>query len=505
MSGTRSHLSIPCSLVLSIVAVTAEVGADPLNLGAEQRVQANGTDITVPGYSVPSYVDWNNDGLKDLIVGQGSGSQTAKVRIYLNGGTASAPQFSDYVYAQSNGADLTVPGNGCLGVFPRVVYWDTDDRKDLLVGLADGTMKIYLNTGTDDAPVFDGGTTLQVGFVGSKVDMDVGDRATATLVDWDNDGLNDLVVGALDGKIRVYHNCGCSKTEPQFYYAQSGGSPVQEDGSDLVVPEKRSSPVVVDLDGDGKKDILTGDTEGQLLFYRNVGTDEAPSFSGYSLVESDGVPINLPDTPRSRPFVCDWTGDGRPDVLLGAGDGKIRLYQGKQDDGTSELGTLSIDTTPVKGEVFVDGTSWGTAPQSRSVPQGQYTVSFGDVTNYTKPDDQQVQVKVGQTTSVMGTYVQHTGILSVTCTPSDISAAFSVDGTDMGGIPQDVTLGVGEHTVSFANVAGYDTPPDQTVTIKKDETTTVTGIYTVKSCGFPAAFVLLIAILLAARALGTGE
>ncbi len=97
------------------------------------------------------------------------------------------------------------------------------------------------------------------------------------------------------------------------------------------MPTGRSCPAVRDLDGDGKKDLLTGDTNGQLLFYSNAGTDDAPSFSGYTLVESDGTAIDLPGTPRSRPFVCDWTGDGEPDVLVGAGDGKVHLYQGIAD------------------------------------------------------------------------------------------------------------------------------------------------------------------------------
>jgi hypothetical protein len=97
------------------------------------------------------------------------------------------------------------------------------------------------------------------------------------------------------------------------------------------VPTGRSSPHVVDLDGDDRKDLLMGNTAGQLVFYANVGTDQAPSFSGPVLVTADGVPIDLPSSPRSRPFAGDWTGDGRTDVLLGAGDGLIRLYRGTSE------------------------------------------------------------------------------------------------------------------------------------------------------------------------------
>ncbi len=306
--------------------------ASLLNLGAEELVQAKGSDIQVPGYSVPCLVDWNNDGLADLIIGEGGGSTAGKVRIYLNVGTSADPQFSGYFYAQSNGIDLTVPASGCLGCFPRVVYWDADKRKDLLVGLGDGTVKIFLNTGTDESPMFDAGTTVLVAVPGAP--LDVGDRATPTFVDWDSDGMNDLVVGGLDGKIHIYLNCGCAWPIPAFYYSVPIGEFAKENGQDLVVPSGRSSPVVLDLDGDGKKDLLTGNTEGELLLYINIGTDAKPKFSLLHLrVESDGVPINLAGTPRSRPFVCDWTGDGYPDVLIGAGDGKVHLYQSKGQAG----------------------------------------------------------------------------------------------------------------------------------------------------------------------------
>jgi hypothetical protein len=304
-----------------------------LSLGPEEIIQANGSDIQVPGYSVPSFVDWNNDNLQDLLIGEGSSFGDAKVRVYLNVGTESEPAFADYFYVQSQGSDLTCPASGCMGCFPRVVYWDADKRKDLLIGQADGTVKIFLNNGTDDDPVFDGGQMIKVGL---GENLDVGSRATPTLVDWDNDRMADLVAGAFDGKIHIYLNCGCyGGIPPGFSLSTSSGSLALEDGWELVVPTNRSSPVILDLDGDNKKDLLTGNTEGQLLFYKNIGTDDMPEFSGYTLVESNGVPIDLEGMPRSRPFVCYWTGnghfgpiDGYPDVLIGSGDGKVRLYRG---------------------------------------------------------------------------------------------------------------------------------------------------------------------------------
>jgi len=328
MRHTRLTLLTVC---LSFALSHNAFGGDLLlDLGPEALVQANGVAISVSGYSVPIFEDWDNDNLKDLIVGEGGGFQEAKVRIYLNVGTESDPQFSTPFYAQSNGKDLICPASGCLGCFPRVVYWDADLCKDLLIGQADGKVKIFLNVGTDEKPTFDEGTFVQVGEPGAKEDIDVGNRATPSSVDWNNDGKKDLVAGAYDGRIHLFINEG-TDTEPDFVAKTFA----QEDGIDLLVPGSRSSPVIIDLDGDGRKDILAGNTYGELLFYSNVGTDPEPSFSGFRLVEAGGVPIDLIGSPRSRPSVCYWTGDGYfgpadgyIDVLIGAGDGMVRLYRG---------------------------------------------------------------------------------------------------------------------------------------------------------------------------------
>jgi hypothetical protein len=312
-----------------------------IDLGPEEVVQAGGVDLVVHGWSVPSLADWNKDGLEDLIVGEGgydfadAVTYDAKVRVYLNVGTEVDPQFDAFFYAQSEGQDLTLAGQGCLGCFPRVVYWDADKRQDLLVGQADGTIRVFLNVGTEQEPTFDAGETLTVG-EGSDETLDIGRRATPSLVDYDEDGRLDLVVGGLDGLIHLYINCGCGGAiPPRFYYSPPDGDFVQSKGFDLEVPGGRSSPVVTDLDGDGRIDILTGNTNGELLFYRNVSAKYPHEFADPVAVTSQGAPIVLPalpggQGPRSRPAACYWTGaaDGYWDVLVGSGDGLVRLYRG---------------------------------------------------------------------------------------------------------------------------------------------------------------------------------
>lgn len=294
-----------------------------LNLGPEQIVLAAGGELTVPGYSVPCLADFDSDGRQDLLVGEGGSGFDGKIRVYLNSGSATAPQFSGFSYVQSDGADLVVPAGGCLGAFPRLTHFDDDGKKDLLVGRADGTVQLFRNVGTDTAPIFNGGVLLEAGPAGVKSPINVGYRATIALTDWDNDGARDLALGALDGKVRVYLNAG-TNTEPDFLDATI----VQDLVGDLLVPSGRSSPALMDLDGDGRKDLLVGNTSGAILLYANRGSDTTPDFSTYEHVTADGVEIDLPGSPRSRPYITDWTDDGLPDLLVGAGDGRVHLFQG---------------------------------------------------------------------------------------------------------------------------------------------------------------------------------
>ena len=87
-------------------------------------------------------------------------------------------------------------------------------------------------------------------------------------------------------------------------------------------------------------------------------------------------------------------------------------------------GTLTIATTPVSGEVIVNGVSWGRAPQSRVVQIGTYTISFGAREGYTTPASQVATVTENTETSVEGIYQAIPGIVVAEITePELVSAA----------------------------------------------------------------------------------
>ena len=100
-------------VVAALFGLPAAPAFAGLLLGPEELVQTGGVDIDVPGYSVPSFAYWNDDNLKDLVVGEGGGgSVEGKVRVYLNTGSEINPQFTGYFYAQSESSDLIEPGSG---------------------------------------------------------------------------------------------------------------------------------------------------------------------------------------------------------------------------------------------------------------------------------------------------------------------------------------------------------------------------------------------------------
>ena len=207
------------------------------------------------GKSDPFIVDWNNDGKKDIFVGQGGG----EVFIFINRGTNKEPIFDKRI--ELNNGDLDAGSNSS----PAMVDWNGDGKKDLVLGNGAGKVFVYLNIGYDQNPRFSSD--------GIITGIKVAGSAAPFIVDWNNDGKFDVVSGSSDGKVYIFINEGDSKN-PKFGKPQM----LQVNNKELKLPGP-TSVIALDWDDDGKADLLVSnkDKVGVYLLL-NTGTKEKPEF-----------------------------------------------------------------------------------------------------------------------------------------------------------------------------------------------------------------------------------
>ena len=169
------------------------------------------------------------------------------------------------------------------------------------------------------ATILDGGAPLCPGMPGSGF-------AIPCVTDWNGDGKKDLLVGYQpDGQIALYLNLG-TDAQPCFtnftVLKTADGTIIKHSSSGCGAP----TPWVCDFDGDGKRDLLVGaGLDGTVWFYRNTNTDAAPLLApGVQLmVGTTTLSVGI----RATPYVCDWDGDGLPDLLCGAGNGYVYFFK----------------------------------------------------------------------------------------------------------------------------------------------------------------------------------
>jgi hypothetical protein len=200
------------------------------------------------------------------------------------------------------------------------VDWNTDGKHDLMIGNTEGNIQIYLNTASGNDPVMNGGEFIY----SSDNILNAGRRTAPVAADWNDDGKKDLLVGSMDGNIKIYINTGTDSL-PVFNAPE-----LLKTGGTILNLGSRTAPRVTDWNRDGLIDILVGEMEGYVYYLKNVGKKSSPVFDkAEKLFLKSGEPLKYPDktgTPRSRLFVSDWNNDGHYDMLVGGMDGKVMLH-----------------------------------------------------------------------------------------------------------------------------------------------------------------------------------
>ncbi len=259
------------------------------------------------------------DGVTDFVSGGEYGVLFYKFtgRFLPNG----APVFESPINVLQEDADLYV------GALPTlsVVDWDGDGVTDIVAGNASGFILFLKNIGTNDAPGFLPGVRIQAegrdiqhqaGYSGSIQGLHearwgyIGPNA----IDWNGDGLPDIVVSDITGNYTVYINRG-TKAAPKL----EAQHPIYCDGIDLH-GMWRCRPGVVKIGG--RTALLTVDGEDAFHLYWRI--DDYNVEDGGKLALADGSPITASidaagGTGRVKFDFFDVDADGKPDLVIGTG------------------------------------------------------------------------------------------------------------------------------------------------------------------------------------------
>ena len=316
-------------------------------------------------FTQPRFADLDSDGDMDMILGSTSGAP-----VYItNTGTSSSPQFTilDDIFSSINALDAEMAvaydidadgdldlvtggytglnlyentGNAIAASFVKIDNFfsglnavsnpipdlgdiDNDGDLDLVVGYSEsGVVKLFTNSGNDTAAVFleSSGQTL----------ADIGLFAYPVFCDPDGDGDRDILCGR-DGYTFTYFQNDGNETSGTW---NINASPFNGLGDDTYF----NSPAMVDINGDGKQDLIYGNYTGPLTYFRNTGSASSPSWTQNTTLFGGVLDIGG----ASSPSFIDFDKDGDLDMLSGSQLGDIKSYL---NHGTPSVATFKYNQT----------------------------------------------------------------------------------------------------------------------------------------------------------------
>jgi hypothetical protein len=134
----------------------------------------------------------------------------------------------------------------------------------------------------------------------------VGASAAPQLIDADRDGKLDLIIGNRDGRIYYFRNTSLTST-PIFTLTSSNFGNVDVMKTNATVGY--SAPVLFDVNG--SYELLVGSEQGYIYHYTNIDGNLSGSFT-----LADSMYQNIYEATRSVPTVADLDGDSKYDLII---------------------------------------------------------------------------------------------------------------------------------------------------------------------------------------------
>ena len=312
---------------------------------------------------VPVAMDWDMDGDMDLIVGQEDG----RVALLTNTGIVKdgLPRFDQPRFFRQKAQDLKF---GAL-VTPVSFDWDADGDEDLICGNTAGYIGFIENLDGGTSPQWAEPVYLQAG--GETIRIQAGTNGSIqgpceakwgytvlNVADWDHDGLADLVVNSIWGKIIWFKNTG-TREKPKLASAQmvhiSSTAVLPkpawnwwDPAAGELVSQWRTTPLVTDWNNDDLNDLVMLDHEGYLAFFQRSGAAVLPGqrlfdasgpsgFDGRQRVQNPQGGLLQLNTKtaggsgRRKFCLVDWDRDGNIDLLVNSQN--INFMRGSAEDG----------------------------------------------------------------------------------------------------------------------------------------------------------------------------
>lgn len=261
------------------------ISGEPLYAGGEIiHIQPGyGEDIQGPGesrwgYTCPNVIDWNRDGLYDIVMGDSRGKHT----LYLNYGTKQTPELAHEHPIYLEGLELhgtwrCKPGVALINNRMAYITLDDDDEFHLYWQVDTYNLEEGFKLRLEDGKLIKG-NFLQAGGTG---------RLKFNVLDWDLDGVMDLIVGT------PKHGC----------------VPNPENGLPWTYTKE-------------------GGPGSAVLFLKNVGTDVEPKYQFPKLVRYKGEPIFLGQH-SCAPTPWYKNGSEEPNLVVGRENGMYYFFDRK--------------------------------------------------------------------------------------------------------------------------------------------------------------------------------